>query len=348
MSTSTKNTTPLWHPPKPNSEGIFSNPFGSVLSSVSKGEYRYGWNGAEKDNEISGIGNTLDLGERNYSSRLCKMFSPDPLESKYPWQSTYAYYGNSPISQIDWKGAGDGDDWIKNNKTGEYTWDNNVTSSSNTPKGSTYVGKDDNSIVNDMFEKNQYTDNAQELVAVSTEGFNNPYSAKGYATIHANVFSEMNVLINPMVTTTYNPNGSVNTKTFDGLKMNVWASSYITPSGADLNYVGPTLKVNSADFSQTLVNLSVERTMKINGKDYTYTPSVIRDASKRVDYQLNSTVYFNSSELLKYKNSNMNFRFNFSANLWNGNTPLTIPTVLGSISGQPNTVRMSVNFRTRR
>jgi hypothetical protein len=61
MFPSTKNTTPFWYPPKPNSEGILSHPFGSypkpqifdlvvlaaypfgsILSSVSKGVYRYG------------------------------------------------------------------------------------------------------------------------------------------------------------------------------------------------------------------------------------------------------------------------------------------------------------------
>jgi hypothetical protein len=34
-------------------------PFGSILSSVSKGEYRYGMNTQEKDNEIYGEGNSL-------------------------------------------------------------------------------------------------------------------------------------------------------------------------------------------------------------------------------------------------------------------------------------------------
>jgi hypothetical protein len=34
--------------------------------------------------------------------------SVDPWHHKYSWQSSYAYYRNSPISIIDYKGKGDG------------------------------------------------------------------------------------------------------------------------------------------------------------------------------------------------------------------------------------------------
>ncbi|MDI9359139.1 MAG: hypothetical protein QM528_09330, partial [Phycisphaerales bacterium] len=72
-----------------------------------KDNYRFGFNSAEKENEIAGIGNTYDLGARMYNARLGKMFSPDPKESIYPWQSTYAYFKNSPIAQLDFDGEGD-------------------------------------------------------------------------------------------------------------------------------------------------------------------------------------------------------------------------------------------------
>lgn len=71
------------------------------------GVYRYTYNGEERMDEISGDGNVYDLGERYFDARLCRMFSTDPLENEYPWQSTYAYCNNSPISSIDIKGAGD-------------------------------------------------------------------------------------------------------------------------------------------------------------------------------------------------------------------------------------------------
>jgi RHS repeat-associated protein len=87
----------------------FKYPFGSPMSSRSFGAsgYKYGFNGKEKLNEIYGEGNNYDLGARIYNPRLGKMLSPDPRETEYPWQSTYAYYLNSPISQMDFNGEGD-------------------------------------------------------------------------------------------------------------------------------------------------------------------------------------------------------------------------------------------------
>ena len=52
--------------------------------TINTGEYRFGFNSAEKISELIGEGNALDLGERIYNSRLGKMLSPDPLETKYP------------------------------------------------------------------------------------------------------------------------------------------------------------------------------------------------------------------------------------------------------------------------
>ncbi|HBT93830.1 MAG TPA: hypothetical protein DEB23_06180 [Chitinophagaceae bacterium] len=68
---------------------------------------KYGFNSAEKHNELDNLdGLDYDLGARFYSSKLGRMFSPDPRESEYPWQSTYAYFSNSPISQVDINGEG--------------------------------------------------------------------------------------------------------------------------------------------------------------------------------------------------------------------------------------------------
>ncbi len=80
---------------------------GTAGSYDLSSDYRYGYNGKEKENELYGEGNAYDLGARMYSSRLGKMFSPDPRESDYSWQSSYAYYGNSPIVQLDYNGEGD-------------------------------------------------------------------------------------------------------------------------------------------------------------------------------------------------------------------------------------------------
>jgi RHS repeat-associated protein len=66
--------------------------------------YRYGFNGQEKDNEVKGVGNSLDFGARIYDSRLGRFLSLDPLAGKFPWQSPYIFAGNNPIFFIDENG----------------------------------------------------------------------------------------------------------------------------------------------------------------------------------------------------------------------------------------------------
>jgi RHS repeat-associated protein len=89
------------------------SPFGSAISEMqfksdTGGSYRYGFNGEELMNELSGDGMAYDLGERFYDGRLGKMFSLDPLSAQYPWQSPYAYCYNNPIWILDVKGMGGG------------------------------------------------------------------------------------------------------------------------------------------------------------------------------------------------------------------------------------------------
>jgi RHS repeat-associated protein len=123
MFPSTKNTTPFWYPPKPNSEGILSHPFGSypkpqifdlvvlaaypfgsILSSVSKGVYRYGFNGQEQDNEIKGSGNSLNYTFRMYDPRIGRFFAVDPIAAEYPELTPYQFASNSPIINVELEG----------------------------------------------------------------------------------------------------------------------------------------------------------------------------------------------------------------------------------------------------
>jgi RHS repeat-associated protein len=81
-------------------------------------DYRYGFNGMEKDDEVKGEGNSYDYGARLFDPRIARWFSTDALESKYPYLSTYSYAANNPILNVDF----DGNDWgystfQKNGKT---------------------------------------------------------------------------------------------------------------------------------------------------------------------------------------------------------------------------------------
>lgn len=64
-------------------------------------DYRYGFNGHEKDDEIKGEGNHYDFGNFGYDSRLGRRWQIDPASPKYPHQSTYVTFNNSPIVVYD-------------------------------------------------------------------------------------------------------------------------------------------------------------------------------------------------------------------------------------------------------
>jgi RHS repeat-associated protein len=74
-------------------------PFGSVMPgrSFSSGEYRYGYGSHEKIDEISGSGNTVDMGDRWLDTRLGRTSKIDAKAKKYPDISPYAYAANNPI-----------------------------------------------------------------------------------------------------------------------------------------------------------------------------------------------------------------------------------------------------------
>ena len=74
--------------------------------TFSSNQYRYGFNGMEKDDEIKGEGNSYDFGARLYDSRLGRFLSVDPKYKLYPFMSTYCYAANSPIVYIDADGEG--------------------------------------------------------------------------------------------------------------------------------------------------------------------------------------------------------------------------------------------------
>jgi RHS repeat-associated protein len=86
-------------------------PFGMIMpgrnyNNGNAKDYKYGFNGKENDNEVKGEGNVVAFEARIYDSRLGRFLSTDPREKDYAWQSTYAYFGNSPISILDIKGEG--------------------------------------------------------------------------------------------------------------------------------------------------------------------------------------------------------------------------------------------------
>jgi RHS repeat-associated protein len=68
---------------------------------ASTADYRYGFNGMEKDDEVKGEGNHLDFGARCLDVRLGRFMTMDPASSKYPEVSDYSFVLNNPIIFID-------------------------------------------------------------------------------------------------------------------------------------------------------------------------------------------------------------------------------------------------------
>jgi RHS repeat-associated protein len=81
-------------------------PFGMQMPGriFNSGNYRYGFNGKENDNEVKGDGNQQDYGMRIYDPRLGRFLSVDPLTKDYPWYTPYQFAGNKPIWAIDLDG----------------------------------------------------------------------------------------------------------------------------------------------------------------------------------------------------------------------------------------------------
>ncbi|MFB3389849.1 RHS repeat-associated core domain-containing protein [Flavobacterium sp. LAR06] len=67
-------------------------------------EYRYGFQGQEKDDEIKGEGNSLNYTFRMYDPRIGKFLSLDPLSPQYPHNSPYAFAENRVIDGTELEG----------------------------------------------------------------------------------------------------------------------------------------------------------------------------------------------------------------------------------------------------
>jgi RHS repeat-associated protein len=83
-------------------------PFGMNLPSRNfssqSSEYRYGFNGKEKDKDAHST-SVYDYGFRIYNPCIGKFLSVDPLAKSYPWNSTYAFAENDVIRCIDLDGG---------------------------------------------------------------------------------------------------------------------------------------------------------------------------------------------------------------------------------------------------
>lgn len=87
---------------KGNDDTFFLNNREKCLADFSFSGYSYGFQGQERDDEVSGNGNSYDFGARIYNSRIGRFFSIDPQARSF--ESPYAFAANNPIAYIDING----------------------------------------------------------------------------------------------------------------------------------------------------------------------------------------------------------------------------------------------------
>jgi len=80
------------------------------------GDYRYGFQGQEMDNEVKGEGKSINYKFRIHDPRVGRFFAVDPLIKKYPHYSPYSFSGNKVIHRNEIEGLEDGLNWVLQQK----------------------------------------------------------------------------------------------------------------------------------------------------------------------------------------------------------------------------------------
>src|SRR5690554_3295092 len=70
----------------------------------STGDYRYGFQGQEMDDEVKGEGSSINYKYRMHDPRIGRLFAVDPLAPEYPHNSPYAFSENMVIHCVELEG----------------------------------------------------------------------------------------------------------------------------------------------------------------------------------------------------------------------------------------------------
>jgi RHS repeat-associated protein len=114
---------------------------GVSSKAVGKLENKYKFGGNELQHLDFSDGSGLevyDFNARQFDAQTGRFHSIDPMSDSREWITPYNYVQNNPILRVDPTGTFD---FVKNDKTGEISWNKNANSQETTQKGSTYLGK---------------------------------------------------------------------------------------------------------------------------------------------------------------------------------------------------------------
>ena len=134
----------------------------------------YKFSGKELDDETG----YSYFGARYYDPNISIWLSVDPLSDEAPGWTPYRYAFNNPIKIIDPNGMFE--DWVQNEKSGQYVWKDNVTSKSNTPIGYRYIGPENQDIIEDLNIPTTYDSRSEYRYGAGLEG---GYKSKGGAPV---------------------------------------------------------------------------------------------------------------------------------------------------------------------
>jgi len=71
---------------------------------ANTGDYRYGFQGQEMDDEVKGEGNSVNYTFRMHDPRVGRFFAVDPLFREYPYYTPYSFSGNRVIDAVELEG----------------------------------------------------------------------------------------------------------------------------------------------------------------------------------------------------------------------------------------------------
>ncbi|MBI5538891.1 MAG: hypothetical protein HY951_02460, partial [Bacteroidia bacterium] len=189
-------------------------------NSTVNGGYRFGFNGKEKEDEITGsTGSHLDFGARIYDSRIGRLLSMDPLANKVPSESPYNFAGNSPILYVDingeikWPTGKEGEDLAAKYPTA-YKY---LTQTSVSNKGTLMEMSNSDRIVSSMIANTHYANQ----------------KASGYSGYE----SYNNALTKGKIVDAFSPTGGPDLKIRPSVEIN-GAGGY-TQNNAGSNYTSP-------------------------------------------------------------------------------------------------------------
>ena len=247
------------------------------------------------------------------------------MAEQFQGWTPYNYTLQNPVNLTDPTGMAP-EDWIKNKLTGEYIWDNKITSQLNTPQGFSYIGKGDQSISRDLFGGTRFSSKTMDIGTIDFQDFDNPYSAKGVVAMYMKADTQMVINLLSDVTTNTDANG-VTSKSFKGVDINVTISGKIIAPYSDMS-----IKLFDREMSMQgnpmNSNISSQPSF-IQGGDVptlTYKPS------------------WSAKSIQNNFGKSYNINFDFKGQYANGVRSMTMSGVVGAL-GIPNTTNINTYIK---